>query len=123
MVHQMAFSGNCCSSLKGREKTKGHFCKRVCLTNVPSIRFFFEAIAVQGNICQNHPFVSVARLQNEIAPEKCLIRYEKGFEKRKNRSEKRSETCPKSFLAPLRAAYKYFTCTFLTDASATKIST
>ena len=36
--------------------------------------------------------LGVARLQNEIAPEKALIGYEKWFEKRETRSEKRSET-------------------------------
>ena len=42
-------------------------------------------------------FVRAACLQNEIAPEKLLNRYEKRFEKRGKRSEKRSETCLKSF--------------------------
>ena len=47
--------------------------------------------------------IRVARLQNEIAPEKLLIRYEKGFEKR----AKRSENDPKrvrNVLSPSSAA-------------------
>ena len=40
--------------------------------------------------------IKAARLQNEIAPEKLLNRYEKRFEKRKKGSEKRSETCLKN---------------------------
>ena len=42
-------------------------------------------------------FVRVARVQNEIAPEKLLNRYEKRFEKREKGSEKRSETPLKNF--------------------------
>ena len=38
-------------------------------------------------------FARVARLQNETAPEKKLLRYEKGFEKREKKTRKRSETC------------------------------
>ena len=38
-----------------------------------------------------------ACLQNEIAPEKLLNRYEKGFEKREKGSEKRSERRLKKF--------------------------
>ena len=45
--------------------------------------------------------VRAARVQNEIAPEKLLNRYEKRFEKREKGSEKRSETRLKN-LAPLR---------------------
>ena len=41
--------------------------------------------------------VRAARLQNEIAPEKFLNRYEKRFEKREKGSEKRSETRLKIF--------------------------
>ena len=40
--------------------------------------------------------IRVACLQNEIAPEKLLNRYEKRFEKREKGSEKRSETRPKN---------------------------
>ena len=57
-------------------------------------------------------FVRVARLQNEIAPEKCLHRYENWFEKCEKGSKKRSETCPKA-LSPSRAASKQITGTFL----------
>ena len=42
-------------------------------------------------------FFRAARLQNEIAPEKLLNRYEKRFEKREKGSEKRSETRLKKF--------------------------
>ena len=35
-------------------------------------------------------FLRAACLQNEVAPEKLLNRYEKRFEKREKRSEKRS---------------------------------
>ena len=41
--------------------------------------------------------VRAACLQNEIAPEKLLNRYEKRFEKREKGSEKRSETRLKNF--------------------------
>ena len=41
--------------------------------------------------------VRAARVQNEIAPEKLLNRYEKRFEKREKGSEKRSETRLKKF--------------------------
>ena len=40
--------------------------------------------------------VRMACLQNETAPEKKCNPYEKGFEKREERPEERSETCPKS---------------------------
>ena len=50
----------------------------------------------------NHGFIRAAPLQNETAPEKFLIWHEEQFEKREKRSEKRSETCLKIFLAPLR---------------------
>ena len=42
-------------------------------------------------------FFRAARVQNEIAPEKFLNRYEKRFEKREKGSEKRSETRLKHF--------------------------
>ena len=42
-------------------------------------------------------FFRAARVQNEIAPEKILNRYEKRFEKREKGSEKRSETRLKIF--------------------------
>ena len=44
--------------------------------------------------------VRAARLQNEIASEKCLNRYKKWFEKHEKGSEKRSETCPKNLKPP-----------------------
>ena len=47
--------------------------------------------------------VRAARVQNEIAPEKLLNRYEKRFEKREKGSEKRSETRLKKF-SPSQAA-------------------
>ena len=46
----------------------------------------------------------VARLQNEIAPEKCLNRSEKWFEKREKGSEKRSEKRVRKMLDPSHAA-------------------
>ena len=42
-------------------------------------------------------FLRAARVQNEFAPEKCLNRYEKRFEKREKGSEKRPETRLKNF--------------------------
>ena len=42
-------------------------------------------------------FFRAARVQNEIAPEKLLNRYEKRFEQREKGSEKRSETRLKHF--------------------------
>ena len=60
--------------------------------------------------------VRAACLQNEIAPEKLLNRYEKRFEKREicgeKGSEKLSETHLKKKIRPSQAAYKYFTGTF-----------
>ena len=47
-------------------------------------------------------YIRAARVQNEIAPEKLLNRYEKPFEKREKGSEKRSETHLKKYLALLR---------------------
>ena len=41
--------------------------------------------------------IRAARVQNEIAPENILNRYEKRFEKREKGSEKRSETRLKIF--------------------------
>ena len=52
--------------------------------------------AERGHIKNRQKF-RVACLQNETAPEKNLNQYEKGFEKRAKRSEKRSETCLKKF--------------------------
>ena len=43
-------------------------------------------------VCPFEEDVRAACLQNEIAPEKLLNRYEKRFEKREKGSEKRSET-------------------------------
>ena len=51
--------------------------------------------------------IRAACLQNEIAPEKLLNRYEKWFEKREKRSEKRSETRPKN-VYPLSGRLKIF---------------
>ena len=46
----------------------------------------------------DHAEHRVARLQNEIGPEKCLIQREKGFEKR----EKKIRNVPEKLVAPLR---------------------
>ena len=66
-----------------------------CLVSGPSIA------QVARNICS--AYVRAARLQNKIAPDKVLNRYEKWFEKHEKGSEKRSETCPKS-VSPSPAA-------------------
>ena len=58
-------------------------------------------------------FLRAAHLQNETAPETCLMhRYEKWFEKREEGSEKRSQTCPKN-LSPSNTASNILTGTFL----------
>ena len=51
-------------------------------------------------------FIRTARLQNKIAPETFLNRYEKWFGKRGKGSEKRSETCPKILKPPSRRLKK-----------------
>ena len=57
--------------------------------------------------------IRVARLQNEGAPEKCLNRYEKWFERGSEKgSEKRSETYPK-ILKPLSRRLNVLTGTSL----------
>ena len=48
-------------------------------------------------------YFRAACLQNETAPEKCLDQYEKGFEKREKRSEKKTiRNAFEKLLAPLR---------------------
>ena len=49
-------------------------------------------------------FFRAACLQNEIAPEKLLNRYEKRFEKREKRSEKRSEKKIRKSFSPSQTA-------------------
>ena len=66
----------------------GHFYKGFCANWHREVTFIG---------LQTFENLRAARVQNEIAPEKLLNRYEKRFEKREKGSEKRSETRLKNF--------------------------
>ena len=80
----------------GQTKPTSQFCAHFrCFSQIfafPGNYSIWQAVFFSLAETRLFHLVKVARLQNEIAPEKLLNRYEKRFEKHEKRSEKRSET-------------------------------